>query len=125
MAAARGADTVACQHQGCHMAWGRYASDRLAVRHPVSILAEALGVDHPDRYQAASRLGDPSEIVEQTRSVWTTWGISDERALELAKMVADPRYAAGVTECGCGKGGACQEQLISVDVLTGSAPGLR
>ncbi len=125
MAAARGADTVACQHQGCHMAWGRFASDRLAVRHPVSILAEALGVDHPDRYQAASRLGDPREIVEQTRSVWTTWSISEERALELAKMVADPRYAAGVTECGCGKGGGCQEQLISVDVLTGSAPGLR
>ena len=124
MAAARGADTVACQHQGCHMAWGRYASDRLAVRHPVSILAEALGVDHPDRYQAASRLGDPREIVEQTRPVWTTWGLSDERALELAKLVADPRYAAGVTSCGCGKGDGCAESLISIDVLTGKAPGL-
>ena len=124
MVAARGADTVACQHQGCHMAWGRYASDRLAVRHPVSILAEALGVDHPDRYQAASRLGDPREIVEQTRPVWTTWDMTEERALELAKLVADPRYAAGVTSCGCGKGGSCREDLISVDVLTGRAPGL-
>ena len=126
MMEARGADTVACQHQGCHMAWGRYASDRMAVRHAVSILAEALGVEHPDRYQAASRLGDPRAIVEQTRPVWTTWGLDDARAYELAKLVADKRYAAGVTECGCGKGGdGCRERLISVDVLSGSAPGLR
>jgi hypothetical protein len=126
MMEARGADTVACQHQGCHMAWGRYASDRLAVRHAVSILAEALGVEHPDRYQAASRLGDPRAIVQQTRPVWTTWGLDDARAYELAKLVADTRYAAGVTECGCGKGGdGCRESLVSVDVLTGSAPGLR
>lgn len=125
MVEARGADTVACQHQGCHMAWGRYASDRMAVRHAVSILAEALGVDHPDRYQAASRLGDPLAIVGQTRPVWTTWGLTEARAHELAKIVADTRYAAGVTECGCGKGDGCEEDLITVDVLTGRAPGLR
>jgi Fe-S oxidoreductase len=125
MAESKGADTIACQHQGCHMAWGRYATDRLAVRHAVSIVAEALGVDHPDRYQAASRLGDPRDIVEQTRSIWTTWGLTAERALELSQMVADERFAAGVTACACGKGGdGCQERLISVDVLTGRAPGL-
>src|SRR5205085_681326 len=101
------------------------ASDRLSVRHAVSIVAEALGVEHPDRYQAASRLGDPRAIVEQTRPIWTTWGLTEDRARELATLVADPRYAAGVTECGCGKGGdGCRENLISVDVLTGRAPGL-
>jgi hypothetical protein len=122
MVHARGADTVACQHQGCHQAWSRYASDRLAVRHPVSILAEAFDCAHPDRYQAAARIGDPNEIVEQTRPVWTTWGISDERALELAKMISDPKYAAGVTACACGKeGGGCNENLISVDVLTATS----
>ena len=122
MVAARGADTVACQHQGCHQAWSRYASDRLAVRHPVSIVAEALGVDHPDRYQAAARIGDPNEIVEQTRPIWSTWGITQERALELAKLVADPRYAEGVTACACGKeGGSCKEKLISVDIVTASS----
>jgi len=122
MIAARGADTVACQHQGCHQAWSRYASDRLAVRHPVSIVAEALGVDHPDRYQAAAIIGDPNEIVEQTRPIWTTWGITAEHALELAKLVADPRYAEGLTACACGKeGGSCKEKLISVDIVTGSS----
>ena len=121
MVRARGADTVACQHQGCHQAWSRYASDALAVKHPVSIVAEALGVDHPDRYQAAARIGDPKEIVEQTRPVWTTWGISEERALELAKLVADPKFAAGVTSHGCASGGACGEKLISIDILTASS----
>jgi hypothetical protein len=120
MVHARGADTVACQHQGCHQAWSRYVSDRLAVRHPVSIVAEALGVEHPDRYQAAARIGDPKEIVEQTRPVWSTWDITEERAYELAKMIVDPRYAAGVTACACGSEGrgSCRENLVSIDILT-------
>ena len=121
MVAARGADTVACQHQGCHQAWSRFASDRLAVRHPVSIVAEALGCANPDRYQAAAVIGDPKEIVEQTRPVWMTWDITEERALELAKMIADPRYAAGVTACACGGESSCKEKLISVDILTATA----
>jgi Fe-S oxidoreductase len=122
MVHARGADTVACQHQGCHQAWSRYASDRLAVRHPISIVAEALGVAHPDRYQAATRIGDPKEIVEQTRPVWSTWDITEGRALELAKLIVDPRYAAGLTQHACGRdGGSCGEKLISVDILTATS----
>ena len=118
--ARRGADTIANQHQGCHQAWSRYASDAVSVRHAVSIVAEALDVAHPDRYQAAAVIGDPAEIVRQTRPVWESWGMSEERALQLAKMIADPKFAAGVTACACGEGGGCKEDLISVDVLAGT-----
>jgi transcriptional regulator with XRE-family HTH domain len=120
-AAALGADTVSCQHQGCHQAWSRYASDRLQVRHAISILADALGCDHPDRYQAAVRLGDPLAFMEQVRPAWESWGMSNDRALELAQAMCDPNFADPATRCSCGgEGGACDEQLVSIDVLTGT-----
>lgn len=124
-----GADTVACQHQGCHQVWGCYASERLAVRHVVSILAEALGCAHPDRAQAAAHLGDPVALVEQTRPIWETWGIDETEALRLAHMrlTAESMFAAGKDECGhndvCGSDGVCAEHII--DVVRGVSPGLR
>jgi Fe-S oxidoreductase len=121
MAAARGADTIACQHQGCHQIWGRYASDGLRVQHAVSILAEALGCAHPDRHQAAVRLATAEEVVAQTRPIWSTWGMSETEALGLAKSLADPRFAAGVTQCSCGGEGGCKESLIDIDVITATA----
>jgi hypothetical protein len=129
MATARGADTVACQHQGCHQLWGRYASDRLAVRHAISILAEGLGCAHPDRAQAAAQLGDAADVVEQTRPIWQTWGMSEEEALRLARThVAEGIFAADPNTVGCAAGDGCQDeqqQFISIDVLRASSPGLR
>jgi transcriptional regulator with XRE-family HTH domain len=121
LATARGADTVASTHFSCHQMWGRYASDRLAVRHPVSILAEALGCEHPDRAQAANHLGDPVEVVRQTRPIWQTWGITEERALELASDSVYPT-TGGLTGCTCDV--HAPDDLISIDVLRGIAPGL-
>jgi Fe-S oxidoreductase len=120
IAASLGADSIACQHQGCHQIWSRYSSERLVVQHAVSTLAEALGCSHPDRYQAAVRLGDAGEIVAQTRPNWESWGLTEERALAIAASeLADARFAAGVTRCSCGGGGGgCSERLISLDVLT-------
>jgi transcriptional regulator with XRE-family HTH domain len=117
MMASLGADTVSCQHQACHQLWSRYATDRLHVVHPVSVLAEALGCAHPDRYQAATHLGDAAAVVEQTRPIWSAWHLSEAKALRLAEELADPRFADGVTSCGCGRE-RCDEQLISVDVVT-------
>jgi hypothetical protein len=120
MAAAYGADTVACQHQGCHQLWGRYASDRLAVRHAISILAEALGCEHPDRAQAAVLLGDAAAVVEQTRPIWQSWDMSEDEALQLARMhVGEGIFAMDPNTVGC-----THEQLISIDVMRGAAPGL-
>jgi len=99
--------------------WSRYASDRLRVQHTVSILAEALGCAHPDRYQAAVRLATAEAVVAQTRPIWSTWGMGETEALGLAKGLADARYAAGVTQCSCGREGAgCNESLIDIDVVT-------
>ncbi len=114
---AMGADTISCQHQGCHLLWCYYASERLSVVHGVSVLAEALGVKHPDRFQAAARLGDPEKVLEQTRPIWESWAIPEADARELAGELADPRFSEGVTRCACGKD-RCDEQLIAVDVLT-------
>jgi Fe-S oxidoreductase len=125
MAASLGADTVACMHLGCHQTWARYASERLAVRHAVSILAEALGCANPDREQAAAQLGDPAAVVAQTRPIWQTWGMSEEEAFELARRQIDSIYASAVTgdECGIAQDGG-NADLISIDVLLGRSPGL-
>jgi hypothetical protein len=126
LATSYGADTVACQHQGCHQVWGRYASDGLAVRHAISILAEALGCAHPDRAQAASLLGDAAAVVEQTRPIWQTWGMSEGEALRLARAhVAEGIFAADPNTVGCAAGDGSSSQLISIDVLRGTSPGSR
>jgi hypothetical protein len=118
--AARGADTMSAAHHTGQQWWSRFSSDRLRARHPISLLADALGVANPDRYQAACRLGDPEAILEQTRPMWTSWSLSEERARTLSRAIFDPAYAAGPSRCACGGQGGCQEQLISVDVLAGA-----
>ena len=120
--AARGADTVSPTHQTCLQMWQPFASETVRVRHIVSLLAEALGVGHVDRYQAASALGDTDAIVEQTRPIWTQWGMTREKAYETAKGMFDPAYGKVDASCGCGKsaGERCGEHVISVDVLRGN-----
>jgi transcriptional regulator with XRE-family HTH domain len=121
--ASRGADTIACQHQGCHQLWGRYASERVAVRHAVSILAEALGCAHPDRAQAAAQLGDADAVVEQTRPVWQTWGMSEDEARTLARMHVQSGIFTAEAGCACG-GEHMHDEVIPIDVLSGRSPGL-
>jgi hypothetical protein len=115
-----GADTVACQHQGCHLLWCYYASDDLSVMHGVSVLAEALGVRHPDRFQAAARLGDPELVLSQTRPMWQAWGMPEQRARELAHEFSDPKLADD-TACACG-GEKCEQHVISIDALKTARP---
>jgi Fe-S oxidoreductase len=113
-----GADTISPQHQGCYMYWMPFASDTVAVRHDVGILAEALGVANPNRFQTASRIGDPNAIVEHTRPVWSAWGMSQAKALEIATQTFGEPYA--VDQCACGKTGGercADDDLISLDSL--------
>ena len=119
-----GADTVSPTHQTCLQRWEPFSSERADVRHIVSILAEALGVGTPDRFKAASRLGDTAAIVEQTRPVWTQWGMTEEHATQTARDVFDPAYQTVDDLCACGKNaaGACGHQnVISVDILKGAS----
>ena len=119
-----GADTVSPTHQTCLQRWEPFSSEAADVRHIVSILAEALGVDHPDRYKAASRLGNTAAIVEQTRPVWDAWGMSEHRATEVAREVFDPAYQTVDDLCACGKNATSRcghQDVISIDVLKGAA----
>jgi transcriptional regulator with XRE-family HTH domain len=113
-----GADTVSPQHQDCSRLWAAFASTDMAVRNAVSIVAEALGCDHPDRVQAAYMLGDPDEVVEQTRPIWSSWGLSEDRAREIAHREYTPAAAAKVDGCACGSGG-CGREVGPIDLLRG------
>jgi hypothetical protein len=120
-----GADTVSPSHQTCLQMWEPYASEQCQVRHPMSLLAEALGVGHADRYLAASRLGDTQAIVNETRPLWSAWGMSEEAAYTTAQAMFDPALQR-VDICGCGKGpndrcGHFEDDVISLDVLKGVA----
>ena len=100
-ARARGADTISCQHHNCHRTWSRFSSDALAVRQAVSIVADALGVGHPDRYQTAAKMGDPRAVVAHTRALWESWGLDEPEAEGIARRLFDPKYAERPS-CPCG-----------------------
>jgi hypothetical protein len=111
-ARARGADTVSCQHHNCHRTWSRFSSDALAVKQCVSIVAEALGVSHVDRYQIAAKMGDADAVVAHTRSIWSTWEIEESRATAIARRLFEPKYAERPA-CACGGDPQkCGEALI-------------
>jgi transcriptional regulator with XRE-family HTH domain len=124
----KGADTVSAQHQDCNRIWAPFASVDLAILSPVAIVAEALGCAHPDRSQAAAILGDPEAVVEQTRPIWTSWGISEDKAREIAQReFGGVNTAKGTIQmpvatadgCGaCGPGG-CSKKLVNIDVVRG------
>jgi Fe-S oxidoreductase len=96
-----GADTMVTLYHGCTRELGKFASDRLRVRHYVSIMAEALGVSKPDRFSELWRLGDPEKVVEASRPNWETWDISEEEARRLAHKYFVPSYAVNAPECPC------------------------
>ena len=117
-----GANVVSPSHQTCLQKWSPFSSDRVRVRHVMSLLAEALGVDHPDRYTAASRLGDTDAILDQTRPIWSQWSMSEDQARETVRGVFDPAFSVG--ECACGRSVAGQcghrgEDIIPIDVVAG------
>lgn len=119
IAASYGADTVAIQHQDCSRIWAPFASVDMAVRNAVSIVAEALACDHPDRVQAAFMLGDPDAVVEQTRPIWASWGLTEEEARTIAQREYTPVATAKVAGCSCGRG-TCGREFVDIDVLQGA-----
>jgi hypothetical protein len=120
-----GADTVSPSHQTCQQMWSPFSSDEVKVRHITSLLAEALGCEAPDRHQAASRLGEATLVVEQTRPMWEAWGMTEAKALQIARDTFDPAYATGDRcECGRSLGERCgqhAQQLIPLENLISPA----
>ena len=100
-ARARGADTISCQHHNCHRTWSRFASDALRVEQCVSIVAEALGVRSPDRYQEFAQLGEIDRVVDRSESIWRSWDLGRDEATAVARKTFDPKYAEKPS-CPCG-----------------------
>ncbi|MGH9247298.1 MAG: heterodisulfide reductase-related iron-sulfur binding cluster [Acidimicrobiales bacterium] len=96
-----GADTLITLYHGCTRELGKFASERLSIRHYISVLAEALGVSKPDRFSEYWRLGDPQKVVDASRPNWESWGISEDEALRLAHKYFVPSYAVNAPECPC------------------------
>ncbi|HXF36952.1 MAG TPA: heterodisulfide reductase-related iron-sulfur binding cluster [Actinomycetota bacterium] len=100
-----GADAIVTHHHMCHQEWSKFSSERLPVVHYQSLLAEALGISIPDRFQALWRLRDPEAILEASRRYWSSWGIEEEEARRLVHAFFVPSYAAALHRCPCD--GAC------------------
>jgi Fe-S oxidoreductase len=105
-----GADTLVTPYHKCQMEWSKFSSRRLAVREWMSLLAEALGVGVEDKFTTYWHLGNPEEIVEAARPEWSSWGMTEEEALDAARRHFVPGYSVDVHHCdcggtGCGSGG--------------------
>jgi Fe-S oxidoreductase len=103
--AERDADTLVTMYHSCTRELSKFASDKLAIKHYVSLLATALGVSKPDRFSEYWRLADPQKVMEASRPNWSSWGISEQEALQLAHKYFVPSYAVNVPDCPCN--GAC------------------
>ena len=99
--AGQGADTLVTLYHGCTREMGKFASERLAVRHYISVLAEALGVAKPDRFSAFWRMADAQKVMEASRPNWESWGITEDEALRLAHKYFIPSYAVNIPDCPC------------------------
>jgi Fe-S oxidoreductase len=96
-----GADMLVTLYHGCTRELGKFASDRLVIKHYISILAEALGLSAPDRFSEYWRLGDPVKVMEASRANWSSWGISEHEALQLAHKYFVPSYGDDIPQCPC------------------------
>jgi hypothetical protein len=99
--ASSGADTLVTLYHGCTRELGKFVSDRLPIRHFISILAEALEVSAPDRFSEYWRMADPIKVMEASRANWSSWGISEDEALRLAHKYFIPSYADNIPQCPC------------------------
>lgn len=98
-----GADVIVMDKHWCQREWAKFSTDRLSVRHFMSVAAEALGCRNPDRYSEYWKLRDPERVVELSRACWTSWGIDKREARRIAYKHFDPHYSGFVnTECACG-----------------------
>ncbi|HZC73351.1 MAG TPA: heterodisulfide reductase-related iron-sulfur binding cluster [Jatrophihabitans sp.] len=106
------ADVIVTPHHSCHREWCKFGSDRLAIMYYQSLVAEALGIHVPDRFQILWRTGDPDKILELTRPHWESWSIPEPAAREMVKKFFVPEYAAAVDKCPC-EGNCFQTRLDS------------
>lgn len=131
-ARAAGADAIVTPHHMCHREWSKFGSDRLPVIYYQSLVADAMGMSIPDRFQTLWRLGDPEQVLEQSRPHWESWGIPEEEARNLVRKFFVPKYASAIQRCPCegncleavagarASGAACETSWKATLLSTGS-----
>jgi hypothetical protein len=82
-----GASLLACAHHQCFREWGKFAGDRLPVRHYISVLADAMGLARPNRYHTCWALPTVDDIVEETAPAWRSWGMTRAEAVTAAGQI--------------------------------------
>lgn len=96
-----GADTLVTFYHSCTRELSKFKSPRLPIRHFISVIAEALGVDTPDRFSEYWQLGDEKKVLELSRPNWESWGIDEDEAKRLVHRYFVPSYAAEAPDCPC------------------------
>ncbi len=109
------ADTILTPHFACHREWCKFGSNRLSVMYYAALVAEALGIDIPDRFQILWRQGDPEKVLELTRPHWESWNIAEPEARDMVRRFFVPKYASAVEKCPCE--GNCFETRIAGGAL--------
>ena len=84
-----GADRIVVEHHQCVREWGKLATETLPVQHYMSVLAEALGVAQPDRFH--KNWSAPSDAVARAKPQWSTWGMGEAEAAEIAARLYPAR----------------------------------
>jgi Fe-S oxidoreductase len=99
---ARGANVISPVDKFCQREWSKFAADDIPVRHYLSIVADALGCDEPDRFQLLWQLHDTKAILEATRPYWTSWGVDEKTATWLVARQFDSSHTGFEPICACG-----------------------
>jgi Fe-S oxidoreductase len=95
------ANTLVTLYHSCTRELSKFASDRLPIRHFISLVADALGVSKPDRFSEYWRLGETEKVVEASRRNWESWDYTEAEAYKLAHRYFVPSYAVNAPDCPC------------------------
>jgi hypothetical protein len=107
-ARAVGAEAIVTHHHKCTREWSKFGSPQLPIMHYQTLVADALGIDIPDRFQALWQLDDTELILAETRPYWESWDITEAEARALVPKFFVPEYEATVQRCPCEfEGGGC------------------
>jgi len=79
-----GADKLVTIHHSCHREWCAIGKTGLPVQNYVSMVAEAMGCAHRDHFQEFKSLNSIDAIVDLSRPMWGSHGLSEETAMRLA-----------------------------------------
>jgi Fe-S oxidoreductase len=77
------ADKLVTLYHSCHREWCEVGGAGLLVQNYISIVAEALGCARRDYFQEFKKLGNLDAILELSRPMWDSHGLSEAQAKEL------------------------------------------